>query len=210
MSYVVGLTGGIGCGKSTVANLFAEFNVPIIDADIVARQVVEKGSPLLANITEHFGTEILTAEGSLNRSVLRQKIFNDEKQKQWLNGLLHPAIREEMLRQLQQQTAPYVLWVVPLLLENHLEHYCDRVLVVDVSEETQLQRASLRDQNSEALIRKIMQSQVSRQQRLAEANDVISNEQPLTPENLQALKNEVQQLHQKYLRLAQTEVKNVR
>ncbi|KGQ47670.1 dephospho-CoA kinase [Gallibacterium anatis 10672-6] len=210
MSYVVGLTGGIGCGKSTIADLFTELNVPIIDADIVARQVVEKGSPLLVKIAEHFGSEILTAEGALDRSALRQKVFNDETQKQWLNRLLHPAIREEMLRQLQQQTAPYVLWVVPLLLENHLQHYCDRILVVDVSEETQLQRASRRDQNSAALIRKIMQSQVSRQQRLAEADDVISNEQPLTPENLQTLKNEVQQLHQKYLRLAQTEVNNVR
>ena len=182
MSYVVGLTGGIGCGKSTIADLFTELNVPIIDADIVARQVVEKGSPLLTKITEHFGSEILTVEGALDRSALRQKVFNDEAQKQWLNQLL----------------------------ENHLQHYCDRILVVDVSEETQLQRASRRDQNSAALIRKIMQSQVSRQQRLAEADDVISNEQPLTPENLQTLKNEVQQLHQKYLRLAQTEVKNVR
>lgn len=202
MAYIVGLTGGIGCGKSTIASLFADLGVPIVDADIVARQVVEKGSPLLAKIVQHFGQEILLATGELNRAALRQRVFADPQEKAWLNQLLHPAIREEMLRQLKQTTAPYVLWVVPLLLENHLETYCDRILVIDVSEETQIQRATQRDQNSAALIRKIMQSQVSRQQRLAKADDVISNELPLE-QNLTYLQAEVQKLHQHYLSLSQ-------
>lgn len=202
MAYIVGLTGGIGCGKSTIASLFADLGVPIVDADIVARQVVEKGSPLLAKIAQHFGQEILLATGELDRAALRQRVFADPQEKTWLNQLLHPAIREEMLRQLKQTTAPYVLWVVPLLLENHLETYCDRILVIDVSEETQIQRATQRDQNSAALIRKIMQSQVSRQQRLAKADDVISNELPLE-QNLAYLQAEVQKLHQHYLSLSQ-------
>ncbi|OBX10224.1 dephospho-CoA kinase [Gallibacterium genomosp. 3] len=202
MVYIVGLTGGIGCGKSTIASLFADLGVPIVDADIVARQVVEKGSPLLAKIAQHFGQEILLATGELDRAALRQRVFADPQEKTWLNQLLHPAIREEMLRQLKQTTAPYVLWVVPLLLENHLETYCDRILVIDVSEETQIQRATQRDQNSAALIRKIMQSQVSRQQRLVKADDVISNELPLE-QNLAYLKAEVQKLHQHYLSLSQ-------
>lgn len=202
MAYIVGLTGGIGCGKSTIASLFADLGVPIVDADIVARQVVEKGSPLLAKIAQHFGQEILLATGELDRAALRQRVFADPQEKAWLNQLLHPAIREEMLRQLKQTAAPYVLWVVPLLLENHLETYCDRILVIDVSEETQIQRATQRDQNSAALIRKIMQSQVSRQQRLAKADDVISNELPLE-QNLTYLQTEVQKLHQHYLSLSQ-------
>ena len=103
MTYVVGLTGGIGSGKSTIAELFAELGVPIIDADLVARQVVEKGSPLLAKIAAHFGPEILLEDGALNRAALREKIFANETQKDWLNQLLHPAIRHEMLRQLAAQ-----------------------------------------------------------------------------------------------------------
>ena len=106
MTYVVGLTGGIGSGKSTIAGLFAELGVPIVDADLVARQVVEKGSPLLAEIAAHFGPEILLKDGTLNRAALREKIFANEMQKHWLNQLLHPAIRHEMLRQLAAQQAP--------------------------------------------------------------------------------------------------------
>ena len=107
MTYIVGLTGGIGSGKSTIANLFVELGVPIVDADIVAREVVEKGSPLLVQIAEHFGKSILTEEGELNRSELRKKLFSDENEKNWLNHLLHPAIRERMFAQLNSQSAPY-------------------------------------------------------------------------------------------------------
>ena len=202
MTYVVGLTGGIGSGKSTIAELFAELGVPIIDADLVARQVVEKGSPLLAEIAAHFGPEILLEDGALNRAALREKVFNHESEKQWLNQLLHPAIRHEMLRQLAAQQAPYCIFMVPLLIENNLTALCQRVLVVDVSEQTQMTRASQRDNNQLALIKNIMQSQVSRSERLQHADDVINNDADLS-ESLPQLKQKVLDLHHLYLQLAE-------
>ena len=202
MTYVVGLTGGIGSGKSTIAELFAELGVPIIDADLVARQVVEKGSPLLAEIAAHFGPEILLEDGALNRAALREKVFNHESEKQWLNQLLHPAIRHEMLRQLAAQQAPYCIFMVPLLIENNLTALCQRVLVVDVSEQTQMTRASQRDNNQLALIKNIMQSQVSRSERLQHADDVINNDADLS-ESLPQLKQKVLSLHHLYLQLAE-------
>ena len=202
MTYVVGLTGGIGSGKSTIAELFAELGVPVIDADLVARQVVEKGSPLLAEIAAHFGPEILLEDGALNRAALREKIFANETQKHWLNQLLHPAIRTEMLNQLAQQRAPYCIFMVPLLIENKLTALCQRVLVVDVSEQTQLTRASQRDNNQLALIKNIMQSQVSRSERLQHADDVINNDADLS-ESLPQLKQKVLDLHHHYLQLSE-------
>ena len=202
MTYVVGLTGGIGSGKSTIAELFAELGVPVIDADLVARQVVEKGSPLLAEIAAHFGPEILLEDGALNRAALREKVFNHESEKQWLNQLLHPAIRHEMLQQLAAQDAPYCIFMVPLLIENKLTALCQRVLVVDVSEQTQLTRASKRDNNQLALIKNIMQSQVSRSERLQHADDVINNDADLS-ESLPQLKQKVLDLHHLYLQLAE-------
>ena len=202
MTYVVGLTGGIGSGKSTIAELFAELGVSIVDADLVARQVVEKGSPLLAEIAAHFGPEILLEDGALNRAALREKVFNHESEKQWLNQLLHPAIRHEMLQQLAAQDAPYCIFMVPLLIENKLTALCQRVLVVDVSEQTQMTRASQRDNNQLALIKNIMQSQVSRSERLQHADDVIHNDAPFR-ESLPQLKQKVLDLHHLYLQLAE-------
>lgn len=203
MSYVVGLTGGIGSGKTTVSNLFAELGAEIIDADIVARQVVEKGSPLLAKIVEHFGQQILTAEKELDRTALRQIVFNNEAEKNWLNNLLHPAIRAEMVKKLQESTACYVLWVVPLLIENKLTEFCDRILVVDVSPEIQLERATKRDQSKVETIQKIMDSQVSREERLSYADDVIENNLPLE-QSLPKIRQQVEVLHQQYLAVAKT------
>ena len=202
MTYVVGLTGGIGSGKSTIAELFAELGVPVIDADLVARQVVEKGSPLLAEIAVHFGPEILLEDGALNRAALREKVFNHEREKQWLNQLLHPAIRDEMLQQLATQNAPYCIFMVPLLIENKLTALCQRILIVDVSEQTQMTRASKRDNNQLALIKNIMQSQVSRSERLQHADDVINNDADLS-ESLPQLKQKVLGLHHLYLQLAE-------
>ena len=194
MTYIVGLTGGIGSGKSTIANLFVELGIPIVDADIVAREVVEKGSPLLAQIAEHFGKSILTEEGELNRAELRKKMYLQMKMKKsWLNHLLHPAIRERMLVQLNTQTAPYTLFVVPLLIENKLTMLCDRILVVDVKPETQLARASSRDHNNIQQIQAIMNAQVSREERLKWADDIISNDAKL-PENLPHLKQKVHRI----------------
>lgn len=202
MTYIVGLTGGIGSGKSTIANLFAELDVPIVDADIVAREVVAKGTPLLEQIAQHFGQSILLENGELNRPALRQLIFANEAEKNWLNGLLHPAIRKAMLKQLSRQTAPYTLFVVPLLIENNLTKLCHRVLVVDVSPQTQLMRAAKRDKNNVEQIQQIMNSQVSRTERLKWATDIINNDKDL-PENLPHLKQKVLELHRFYLQQAE-------
>lgn len=201
MRYVVGLTGGIGSGKSTIANLFAELGVPIVDADVVARQVVEKGSPLLTQIAAHFGEQVLTEKGELNRAALRELVFHNEAEKNWLNELLHPAIRTEMLAQLQAQTAPYVLFVVPLLIENNLCKLCNRILVIDVKPETQLHRASQRDNNNIQLIQQIMNAQVSSETRLRYADDVINNDAERS-ESADVLRENVLKLHRTYLKLA--------
>ena len=201
MTYIVGLTGGIGSGKSTIANLFAKLGVPLVDADIVAREVVEKGSPILTKIAEHFGDQILTAQGELNRAALRERVFHNESEKQWLNNLLHPAIRERMQQQLAVQTAPYTLFVVPLLIENKLTTICDRILVVDVSPQTQLTRAAQRDQNNPEQIQRIMNAQVSQQERLKWADDVINNDTELA-QNLLHLQQKVLELHRFYLQQA--------
>lgn len=204
MTYVVGLTGGIGSGKTTVSDLFAELGVEVIDADIVARQVVEKGSLLLAKIAEHFGEQILTADRELDRTALRQIVFNDENEKTWLNNLLHPAIREEMVKKLQESTACYLIWVVPLLIENRLTEFCDRILVVDVSPEIQLERATKRDKSKTETIKNIIAAQVSREERLSYADDVIENNLPLE-QGLPLIRELVQELHQQYLMLSKKE-----
>ena len=206
MTYIVGLTGGIGSGKSTIANLFALLDVPIIDADIVAREVVEKGSPLLTKIVEHFGQHILDKQGNLDRTALRQIVFHSEQEKKWLNQLLHPAIRAEMLRQLEAVSAPYVLWVVPLLIENKLSELCDRVLVVDVLPDIQLERAIKRDESKAETIQNIIAAQVDRQTRLNYADDVIENNLPLE-ENAINLAHQVAKLHHRYLDLAKQKEK---
>ena len=181
MTYIVGLTGGIGSGKTTIANLFADLGVPLVDADVVAREVVAKDSPLLSKIVEHFGAQILTEQGELNRAALRERVFSHDEDKLWLNNLLHPAIRERMKQQLSEQTAPYTLFIVPLLIENKLTVLCDRILVV-------------------------MNSQVSQQKRLKWAGDVINNDAELA-QNLPHLQQKVLELHQFYLQ--QAEHKNV-
>lgn len=206
MTYIVGLTGGIGSGKTTIANLFANLGVPLVDADVVAREVVEKDSPLLSKIVEHFGPQILTKQGELNRAALREIVFHHDEEKQWLNNLLHPAIRERMKQQLSEQTAPYTLFVVPLLIENKLTALCDRILVVDVSPQTQLARSAQRDNNNFEQIQRIINSQVSQQERLKWADDVINNDADLA-QNLPHLQKKVLELHQFYLQ--QAENKNV-
>jgi dephospho-CoA kinase len=194
---VVGLTGGIGSGKTTVANLFANFGVDLVDADIIAREVVATGSPALELIAAHFGPDVLLEDGSLNRSWLRAKVFTEPGQKQWLNSLLHPLIRTEILRQLAAAKSPYVLLVAPLLIENGLTAIVEQVLVIDVSPETQLRRTSLRDNVEKSQVAAILASQCDRSTRLAHANQVIDND--LDGSDLSA---KVVELHAFYLRLA--------
>ncbi|ADN00031.1 dephospho-CoA kinase [Dickeya dadantii] len=197
MAYIVALTGGIGSGKSTVAQGFAALGATIVDADVIARQVVAPGQPALAAIVEYFGREILQPDGTLNRNALRERIFSNPEDKRWLNALLHPLIQQETRRQLAAVTTPYALWVVPLLVENRLQGQAQRILVVDVPLETQLQRTMARDGVSRAQAQNILASQASREQRLACADDIIDNNS-----NPSVLAPRIAALHQHYLTLA--------
>mgnify|MGYP004549152689 FL=1 len=197
MAYTVALTGGIGSGKSTVADAFSHLGINVIDADILARQVVEPGTPALKAIVDRFGAGTLTPDGALNRRALRERIFANPDEKAWLNALLHPLIQQETRRQMRQATSPYVLWVVPLLVENNLYSRADRVLVVDVTRETQIFRTMQRDQVSREHAEHILAAQATREQRLAVADDVIDNNG--TPEAIAA---DVARLHARYLELA--------
>jgi dephospho-CoA kinase len=174
--YIVGLTGGIGSGKTTVSNMFVELGVEVIDADIVARQVVAPNSEALAIIVEHFGQNILQKNGKLNRSALRSKIFSNDKEKQWLNALLHPLIRQNILNDLLLASGDYCILSAPLLLENNLQALVNRILVIDVSEETQLSRTCQRDNSNQQEVKSIINSQISREKRLTFADDIINNE----------------------------------
>jgi dephospho-CoA kinase len=194
----VGLTGGIGSGKSTVATAFSELGIAIVDADIVARAVVAPGSDALAQISGHFGEHVLSADGQLDRARLREIVFADSAAKNWLNQLLHPRIRQQMLAQLDSAASPYSILVAPLLLENQLNLLVDVVLVVDVSPETQLSRTMQRDSNSAELVQSIMAAQYSRAERLAAADYVIDNEAPPA-----MLAGEVVKLHRVFLQLAE-------
>ncbi|KJG21698.1 dephospho-CoA kinase [Photobacterium iliopiscarium] len=197
MTMVIGLTGGIGSGKTTVANVFTEYGIDLIDADIIARDVVAIGSGGLARITEKFGNRILLDDGNLDRSQLRTAIFSDPQLKNWLNQLLHPLIREKMLADIDRATSPYCLLIVPLMIENNLQTLTDRLLVVDVDQQTQIMRTQQRDNVSLEQINNILAAQASRQQRLDAADDIICN----NGDN-QALLTQVAQLHLHYLALA--------
>nr|WP_246873458.1 dephospho-CoA kinase [Pantoea ananatis] len=193
------MTGGIGSGKSTIAGYFAASGVDIIDADVIAREVVEPGTPALQAIIERYGDAILTEQGTLQRSRLREIIFATPDEKTWLNALLHPLINARTQQLKAQAASPYVLWVVPLLVENRLQRQADRVLVVDTDEETQLRRTLQRDNVSLEQAKRILAAQATRQQRLDCADDIIDNSG--APEK--ALP-QVAKLHQLYLKLAAT------
>lgn len=192
-TYIVGLTGGIGSGKSTVCDCFEALGIDIIDADLEARAVVAAGSPALAEIAGHFGPHILSAEGDLDRKALRKLVFERAEEKNWLENLLHPLIRERILTRIQDSTSVYTILCAPLLLESGAYDFVDRILVVDVPEAQQIARTMARDLCSEQEVKAIMASQLSRQQRLEKADDVIDNSQ-----SLPALKAQVRNLHEFY------------
>lgn len=193
---VIGLTGGIGSGKSEVTRRFAARGVFIVDADEVAREVVLPGQPALAAIAEHFGPEILSPAGALERGRLRDIIFNDPAAKEWLESLLHPLINQVIRSRLSQFQNPYAILASPLLLETQQHTLVDRILVIDTTEELQLARATERDANSAEQIRKIIATQISRADRLARADDVIHN-----VGSLDELDAQIETLHQYYLSL---------
>ncbi len=198
MTLVIGLTGGIGSGKTTVANQFNErFGVEIVDADIVAREVVEPGTQGLLSIVDKFGDHILNLDGTLDRKKLREVIFSDDTAKTWLNELLHPLIRQRMLNQIEQVRSPYCLLVIPLMVENGLQRLADRVLVVDVSELTQINRTMTRDQVSQQQVESILKSQASRAERLAIADDVVNTD------GIEPLAEQIDRLHQQYIAMTE-------
>ena len=190
--FVVGLTGGIGSGKSAATALFSKHNIDIIDADEVARDVVAIDSEGLQAISEHFGDDILLSDGSLNRPLLREKVFSSSDEKVWLNNLLHPLIRERMIALINESQGPYCILSVPLLVENNLTTMCNHVVVVDCPEAMQLSRAMQRDGSSEQTIKSIMASQATREVRLKAADDVLDNSN-----SLQHLAKQVDVLHSK-------------
>jgi dephospho-CoA kinase len=194
---IVGLTGGIASGKTTVADLFVQRGVPLVDADVSAREVVSPGSQGLAAVVEAFGTEVLAADGHLDRRALRQRVFADPQERRRLEAILHPLIRQHLQDSLRALSGPYALLVAPLLLEGELSKTVHRVLVVDVPEEMQIRRVMMRDGSSRQEAEAILNAQMSRQERLRRADDVIVNDN-----GLDALEEQVERLHQAYLRLA--------
>ena len=196
--FVVGITGGIGSGKTAVTDHLETLGIVVVDADKAARVVVEPGKPALDEIAAHFGSEILLDDGALNRAALREVVFNDSSQRKILEGITHPRIREEIARQLSAATSPYVVLSSPLLLESGQNSFADYVVVVDVSEAVQVDRTMRRDDNSESLVKQIMAAQLDRQTRLSRADEAISNDG-----TLDALHAEVEALHQRLLDRAQ-------
>lgn len=175
-NYVVGVTGGIGSGKSAVTDHLETKGITIVDADKVARVVVEPGSDGLAAIVAHFGSDILLSEGELDRAALRKIVFDDPDERQVLEGITHPRIREEIARQLSAAQSPYVVLASPLLLESGQNSFADYVVVVDVPESLQLARTMARDDNSEQLVKQIMMAQLDRETRLSRADTAVSND----------------------------------
>ena len=193
----IGLTGGIGSGKSTVAGLFQALRVPVIDADRVARELVEPGEPALAEVIAAFGPEVVQADGRLDRARLRTRVFADPQARARVEAILHPRIRARMAALAEGLSAPYCILCVPLLVEAGQLDLVDRVLVVDAPEAVQLERVCRRDGGTPALAQVILASQAPRAARLAAADDVIRNDG-----DLHALRREVTRLHEGYLRLA--------
>jgi dephospho-CoA kinase len=195
--FVIGVTGGIGSGKTAATDHFASLGIEVVDADLASRTIVETGKPALAEIAKHYGDAILNVDGTLNRAELRQRIFADSDERRWLEGLTHPLIRKEIQQGLSAARSPYVILSSPLLIESGQSQLCSRILLIDVSETLQLSRTVARDNNSKEQVAAIIAAQASRTQRLEKADDVIVNDQSLVE-----LHSNIEQLHKNYLKLA--------
>ena len=193
----VGLTGGIACGKTTVTNLFAALGVPIIDTDLLAREVVAAGSALLPRVVEHFGSGVLAPDGSLDRRALRTRVFADPAERRWLEELTHPAIRALTDERSAAARGPYSIVAIPLLVETRGAARFSRVLVVDCEPKLQIARLQARDGVTRDAALRILAAQVPRETRLAAAHDVIRNDGDLA-----ALRGQVEKLHRAYLAAA--------
>jgi len=193
----IGLTGGVASGKSAVADMFQALGAPLIDTDVLAREVVEPGEPGLTAIRDAFGPDVLTEDGRLDRRKLRSIVFSDDGKRRRLEAILHPLIRERLLAKLDGLDAPYVVIAVPLLVETDFVELVDRVLVVDAPVDVQLDRLMARDGSTRAEAQAIIDAQVDRATRLARADDVIDNSGDLA-----ATRAQVETLHRRYLQLA--------
>lgn len=198
MTLVIGITGGIGSGKSAVTDRFEQHGITVVDADKAARVIVEPGRPALQSIAEHFGDTILQPDGALDRAALRTKVFADENERRWLEQLTHPLIGQEILDQLAAATSPYTILSSPLLLETSQKSLTDLVVVVDVPEDIQLSRTVARDDNDEAQVKRIMAAQMARSERLEKADIVIDNNRTLNE-----LDEVVAELHGEFLARAE-------
>ena len=195
--FVLGITGGIGSGKTAVTDIFSELNIDVIDADIASRKAVEKGSSSLKEIEDHFGSEIILNDGNLDRQKLREVIFDNEEEKDWLEKLLHPQILRIISSELAESRTAYTILVSPLLFETGQYKLCSRTLLVDVEEKLQIARASKRDNVSEEQIKSIIEAQMSRSEKITLANDIVINNG-----SLEDLREEIISLHNNYLKLS--------
>jgi dephospho-CoA kinase len=194
--YVVALTGGIGSGKTAAAKIFAELGVPVTDVDIISHELTAANQPLIKDIAANFGSSFITPEGGLNRAAMRKLVFNDDNARAKLNTILHPAIYDVAIKQLQtHKDAPYQILAIPLLFESpRYSPHINRILVIDCDERTQIERVKQRSQLPESEIIKIIKAQTSRKKQLTLANDVIKNN-----ENVEKLREKIFEIHQKYL-----------
>ncbi len=195
---IIGLTGGIGSGKSVASDKFASLGITVVDADVASRTVVEPGKPALKEIEDHFGPEVLEKNGTLNRSKLREIITSNAKERKWLESVLHPRIGEQITKEISESKSPYTLFVAPLLLETNSQAMCSRIVVVDVPQEIQIKRTAQRDQVSSDQVEKLVSAQMKRDSRLERADDVLSN-----TGTIEELEKKVEELHKKYLKMAE-------
>ena len=195
--YIVGLTGGIGSGKSTVADHFSRLGIDIVNADLAARHIVEKGSHALSEIVNYFGQQALLKDGTLNRALLREIVFKHPDKRQWLEELLHPLIRAWIQEAIENSSSAYTILESPLLLETDQHSLVNRILVIDVPVELQINRSMERDGNNKQQIEAIINTQIPRADRLKQADDIIDNSG-----SSEDLTEKVQKLHDTYLQLA--------
>lgn len=197
---VIGVTGGIGSGKTAATDHFQSLGITVVDADLASRVIVEPGRPALKAIEEHFGANVIAGDGTLDRRALREIVFAKPEERKWLEQLTHPLIGQEIASQIQNSKSEYTILASPLLLESSQHHLAKRVLVIDVPESVQVERTITRDNTTEDGVKAIIAAQMKRQDRLAKADDVIVNDQDLAH-----LQQEVEKLHQTYLEMARTQ-----
>ncbi len=195
---IIGLTGGIGSGKSVASDKFKSLGITVVDADVASRTVVEPGKPALKEIEDHFGSGIITAEGKLDRNNLREIIATDPEERKWLESVLHPKIGEQITKEISESTSVYTLFVAPLLLETNSQEMCSRVVVVDVPKDVQIRRTAKRDKVSPNQVEQMVAAQMEREKRLEKADDVLLNSG-----TIEDLEKQVEELHKKYIQMVE-------